>query len=702
MDRKNKLFNFIKENSLTPFSFNEIVLILGINQDDIPELEKLLNELLSEKKIVLTKKKRYKYNRENDVFQGEFIGHDKGFGFISCSEFEKDFFVSPEHKKNALNGDIVKFKILSEGTSEKRAVAAVTEIVERNNIMVVGTYVKSRNFGFVIADDKKFDKDIYISGKNRSTAMDGDKVVCTIINYGSKDKNPEGRITEVIGNFYENGNDVLSVIKKYELPHIFSDKVIDEAKKISEDMPTKEFGSRLDLTDKLIITIDGADAKDLDDAISVEKNEDGSYTLGVHIADVSHYVKENTKLDKEAYIRGTSVYLADRVVPMLPKELSNGICSLHPDVLRLTLSVFMKIDDKGEIKDYDFKTSIIKSKYRLTYDYVTDVLENGAECPKELYTMLSDMNKLASKLRMKRQKRGSLDFEFPECKIIYDEDNFPIDIKRYSMTVANNIIEEFMLAANEIVAEHVYWQNLPLIYRIHEQPEPDKVDKFKVFIKNMGYVFKGNHSEIHPKSYLELLEKIKGDKNEKIIQTVMLRSLMKAKYSPDNKGHFGLASKYYCHFTSPIRRYPDLIVHRVLKDIMAGKMDESRIEYYISFIEKAAAYTSERERVAENAERETIDIKKTEYMLDKIGEEFEGVISSVTNFGIFVELENTVEGLIRYETLRDDYYNFDETNYTAIGERYGKKYKIGDSVLIRVIDAKPQLMEVDFQLIKKI
>ncbi len=702
MDRKTKLFNFIKDNYQTPFTFNEIVLILGVNQSDTEELEKLLHELLSEKKIILTKKKRYKYNRENDIFTGEFIGHDKGFGFISCSEFEKDFFVSPEHKNNALNGDIVKFKIISEGSCDKRAVARITEITERKNHSVVGTYVKSRNFGFVIADDKKFDKDIYISGKNRSTAKDGDKVVCAILNYGGRDKNPEGKITEVIGDFYEAGNDVLSVIKKYELPYIFPDKVINEAKVLSEGIDEKEFLGRVNLTDKLIITIDGADAKDLDDAISIENNEDGSYTLGVHIADVSHYVKEKTKLDKEAYLRGTSVYLADRVVPMLPKELSNGICSLHPDVIRLTLSVFMKIDKEGEVKDYEFKTSYIKSKYRLTYDYVTDVLENSAECPEELSKMLFDMKKVALILRNKRQKRGSLDFDFPECKIIYDEDNFPIDIKRYSMTIANNIIEEFMLAANETVAEYVFWQNYPLIYRIHEQPDPDKVDKFRIFIKNMGYVFKGGHEEIYPKTYLELLEKIKGDKNEKIIQTVMLRSLMKAKYSQENKGHFGLASKFYCHFTSPIRRYPDLIVHRVLKDIIYGRMDDSRIEYYIGFIEKAAEYTSERERVAENAERETIDIKKAEYMLDKIGEEFEGVISSVTNFGIFVELENTVEGLIRYESMKDDYYDYDENNYVATGERFGRKYTIGDSVLVRVTDAKPQLMEVDFQLIKKI
>ena len=702
MDRKNKLYNFIKDNQLTPFSFNEIMLILGINEEDSGELDKLLHELLSEKKIILTKKKRYKYNKQNDVFQGEFVGHGKGFGFITAPGFEKDFFVSPEHKKNALNGDIVKFKIIGEGAGDKRTIACVTEIVERKNIAVVGTYLKNKNFGFVIADDKKFDKDIYISSKNRSTAKDGDKVVCAIINYGSKDKKPEGKITEVLGNFYEDGNDVLSVIKKYELPYEFSSKTAKEIEGITEGVSEKDMLERVDLTDELIITIDGADAKDLDDAISLKKNSDDTYTLGVHIADVSHYVKEKTELDKEAYKRGTSVYLADRVIPMLPKELSNGICSLHPDVIRLTLSVFMKIDTNGEVIDYEFKKSYIKSKHRLTYDYVTDVLENDAGCEEELYNLLSKMKELAFVLRKKRQKRGSLDFDFPECKIIYDENNFPIDIKRYSMTVANNIIEEFMLLANETVAEYVYWQNYPLMYRVHEEPEAEKVDKFKIFVKNMGYIFKGNHKDVHSKSYLELLEKIKGDKNEKIIQTVMLRSLMKAKYSAENKGHFGLASKFYCHFTSPIRRYPDLIVHRILKDIISGKMDEANIEHYNVFVEKAADHTSERERIAENAERETTDIKKAEYMLDKIGEEFEGVISSVTNFGIFIELENTVEGLVKYEKLRDDYYIFDENNYVAIGERYGRKYSIGDNVLIKVVDANPQLMEIDFQLIKKI
>ncbi|MBE7020293.1 MAG: ribonuclease R [Ruminococcaceae bacterium] len=702
MNRKEKIYNFIKDNQLTPFTFNEIALMLGVNSDDMEEFDKLLHELLSEKKIILTKKKRYKYNRQNDLFQGVFTGHDKGFGFISCPEFDKDFFVSPSDKKNALNGDVVRFKILSDAEGDKRTLAAVVEIVERKNITVVGTYIKNKNFGFVIADDKKFDKDIYIPGKNRSTANDGDKVVCTILDYGKNGKNPEGIITEVLGDFFEDGNDVLSVIKKYELPYIFPPKVMKEVECISSGISEKELQDRVNLTEKMIITIDGADAKDLDDAISVEKNSDNTYTLGVHIADVSHYVKEGTSLDKEAYKRGTSVYLADRVVPMLPKELSNGICSLHPDVLRLTLSVFMKINNKGEIVDYDFVSSYIKSKYRLTYDFVTKVLEDNEGCPDELKMLLHNMKELALLLRCKRQKRGSLDFDFPECKIIYDENNFPVDIKRYSMTIANNIIEEFMLLANETVAEHIYWQNYPLIYRIHEQPDPDKIDKFKIFIKNMGYVFKVSHEEIHPKSYLDLLEKIKGDKNERIIQTVMLRSLMKAKYSPENKGHFGLASKFYCHFTSPIRRYPDLIVHRVLKDSITGKIDEARIDFFDAFISKASEHTSERERIAESAERDTVDIKKAEYMMEKIGEEFEGVISSVTNFGIFVELDNTVEGLVRYEYMRDDYYIYDDTNYIAIGERTGKKYKIGDGVMVRVIDSNPQLMEVDFQLIKKI
>lgn len=701
MTRKEKLYNFIKENKLTPFSFNELVIMLDIKDEDIKELESLLSILLSEKKIILTKKKRYKYNTDSDLYEGEFIGHDKGFGFISSKDFEYDFFVSKDFKKNALNGDKVKFKIVKEKTSDRRAEAVITEIIERKNISVVGTFVKNRNFGFVIADDKKFDKDIFISKKNWLTASDGDKVVCSILSYGNYDKKPEGKIIEVLGNFYEDGNDVLSVIKKYDLPYIFPKKVLNEVKTVSETISENDLHNRVDLRDKLIITIDGEDAKDLDDAISLSKIED-KYILGIHIADVSHYVYKDTNIDKEAYLRGTSVYLADRVIPMLPKELSNGICSLHPGVDRLTMSVFITINKKGDILDYDFKQSVINSKHRLTYNEVTDILTKDKKCDKKLKSLLLNMESLAMILRKKRQNRGSLDFDFPECKIIYDKNNNPVDITKYTLSVSNYIIEEFMLLANETVAEYVYWQNKPLIYRIHEEPDPEKIDKFKIFIKNMGYTLKGGHDGIHPKTLLELLEKIKGDKNEKIIQTIMLRSLMKARYSIENKGHFGLSSKFYCHFTSPIRRYPDLIVHRILKLILNNQFDEELTEYYISYIDKASLHTSEREKVAENAERETEDIKKAIYMMGKIGEEFSSVISSVTNFGLFVELENTVEGLIRYEDLRDDYYIFDEKNYVARGERLGRKYTIGDNVIVRVKDANPQLMEVNFELIKKV
>ena len=701
MTRKEKLYNFIKENKITPFSFNELVIMLDVKDEDITELETLLGILLSEKKIILTKKKRYKYNTNADLYEGEFIGHDKGFGFISSSDFEYDFFVAKESKKNALNGDKVKFKIVKEKTADKRAEAVITDVLERKNISVVGTFKKNKNFGFVIADDKKFDKDIFISKKNWLTAKDGDKVVCSILSYGNYDKKPEGKITEVLGNFFEDGNDVLSVIKKYDLPYIFPKKVLNELNSFSETISEKDLTGRLDLRDKLVITIDGEDAKDLDDAISLFKIED-KYILGVHIADVSHYVHKGTNIDKEAYLRGTSVYLADRVVPMLPKELSNGICSLHPGVDRLTMSVFITVNKKGEILDYDFKESVINSKYRLTYNEVTEILTKNKKCDKKLNSLLLNMESLAMILRKKRQKRGSLDFDFPECKIIYDKNNNPVEITKYTLSVSNYIIEEFMLLANETVAEYVYWQNKPLIYRIHEEPDPEKMDKFKIFIKNMGYTLKGGNDGIHPKTLLELLDKIKGDKNEKIIQTIMLRSLMKAKYSIENKGHFGLASKFYCHFTSPIRRYPDLIVHRILKMILNNELNDDITEEYISYIDKASYHTSERERIAENAERETEDIKKAIYMMSKIGEEFIGVISSVTNFGIFVELENTVEGLIRYEDLRDDYYIFDEKNYVASGEKFRRKYTIGDNVLVKVKDANPQLMEVNFELVKKV
>jgi len=699
MNRKEKLFNFIKDNRETPFSYNEIVIMLDIKEPDLSELDTLLSELLSEKKIILTKKKRYKYNKENDYFEGVFIGNDRGFGFIKSEDYKDDFFVAPENKKDALNKDRVKFKIISEGDKDRRASAVVVEIVERNNSFVVGTFVKSRNFGFVIADDKKLAKDIFISKKNDLSARDGEKVVCKIINFGNKTKKPEGVITEVIGFFDIGGNDMISVIKKYDLPVEFPCEVIREAKNKSSEY--FDYENRIDLRDKLVITIDGEDAKDLDDAISLKKTGD-YYILGVHIADVSHYVEEKSHLDKEAYKRGTSVYLADRVIPMLPKELSNGICSLHPGVDRLTVSAFMTIDKKGKVISCEFKRSVINSKHRMTYTEVTDILENNKSCDKKLKTLLVNMKELALILRRKRKNRGSLDFDFPECKIIYDKNNFPVDIQKYEMSISNYIIEEFMLIANETVAEYVFWQNKPFIYRIHEQPDPDKMDKFKILIKNMGYSLKGSSGEIHPKALLDLLEKIKGDKAERIIQTIMLRSLMKARYSPENKGHFGLSSKYYCHFTSPIRRYPDLIVHRLLKLLMDGTYDDNTAERYMAYVERASLYTSEREEVAENAERETKDIKKAVYMKKRIGEWFEGVISSVTNFGLFVELDNTVEGLIRYENINDDYYNFDDKMYVATGERTGKKFTIGDRVVVEIEDANPQLMEIDFRLIKKI
>ena len=702
MTRKEKLLNFIKDNKFTPFSYNELALMLDVREEDLYELTRLLDELLSDKKVTLTKKKRYKYNEENDLYDGEFIGHDKGYGFIVSKDFEKDFFVSKENRKNALNKDVVKFKIIRQASDEKRAEAEIVSVLERKNQSVVGTFCKNKNFGFVIADDKKFDKDIFISKKNCSYAKDKDKVVCQIIDFGKEGRKPEGKIVEVIGDFFDKGNDVLSVIKKYDLPYIFPKKVIEDAKIINKEVGVDKIKERLDLRDKLIITIDGEDAKDLDDAISISKIEDNTYILGVHIADVSSYVKEGSEIDKEAYKRGTSVYLADRVVPMLPKELSNGICSLHPSVDRLAMSVFMTVDSKGNIINYDFKETVINSKYRMTYKEVTDILENGKKCDKKLYSLLSNMKSLAEILRRKRKMRGSLDFDFPECKIIYDENNFPVEITKYNLTIANYIIEEFMLLANETVAEYIYWQNKPMIYRIHEEPDPEKIDKFKIFIKNLGYTLKGGNDGIHPKTLLELLEKIKGDKSEKIIQTIMLRSLMKARYSPENKGHFGLSSKFYCHFTSPIRRYPDLLVHRILKKILNNELNENEIERYTSYIDKAAEHTSERERIAEQSERETEDIKKAIYMSERIGLEFEGVVSSVTGFGIFVELDNTVEGLVRYENIYDDFYIYDEKNHSVTGERKGKRYTIGDRVLIKVINSNPQLMEIDFELIKKI
>lgn len=702
MDRKQKVFEFIKETRNTPLRLDELMAVLEVPESDKEEFTEVLRQLLREDKLHLTKKKRYAYNEKGDCHKAKFVGHDKGFGFAELLEEEgQDIFIKSDCVNGAMNGDTVLIKIVRQATEDRRSEGEVVEILERANTRLVGTFQKCKNFGFVIADEKKMNMDIYIPSKGINGAKNGQKVVCRLTQYGGKNKKPEGKIVEVIGFPDEADNDILSVIKQYGLSEEFPKKVMAEAKRVSKISDEDKKG-RLDLTGEPIITIDGDDAKDLDDAISLKKLENGDYYLGVHIADVSHYVRDKSQLDKEAFERGTSVYLVDRVIPMLPRELSNGICSLNPHEDRLAMSTFMTIDQSGKVKDHQVHPSVIRSCHRMTYRNVTRILEgdSGEDLKqyKDIEPMLFQMKELAMLLREKRRARGSLDFNFPECKVELDENNRPVGIYKYELSISNFIIEEFMLITNETIAEYVFWQNKPFVYRIHEEPESEKMQKFFILVKNLGYRIK-MPKEIKPRQLLEILELCKGKKEEKIISTIMLRSLMKAKYSPENKGHYGLAAKYYCHFTSPIRRYPDLIIHRILKLILENKMEGEALARYQALTERAALQSSDREMIADNAERDTQDIKKAEYMQQFIGEEMEGIISSVTGFGIFVELENTIEGLIRYADIEGEFFDFIETNYTAVGKRTGKTFSIGDRVRVRVKAASPALRQIDFELL---
>lgn len=544
--------------------------------------------------------------------------------------------------------------------------------------------------------------DIFIPKSEINNAKTNELVIVEITKWPEKRRNPEGKIIEILGHKNDTGTDILAIIKKYGLPEDFPEDVNAEAERIPEEIREEEIKRRLDLRDKTIFTIDGADAKDLDDAISIEKLENGNYKLGVHIADVTYYVRENSPLDKEALKRGTSVYLVDRVIPMLPRKLSNGVCSLHPGVSRLALSIFMEIDKNGKVLDHQIVETIIESKERLIYDDISDLLENDDPEQKQRYSHILEDLKLAEELcrilTKMREERGSIDFDFPEAKIILDEKGRPVDVKKYDRRIANRIIEEFMLISNETVAEYMYWTDIPFLYRIHEDPDIEKINDFNKFIHNFGYHLKGTQ-EIHPKELQELIKKIENTREETIINTLMLRSLRKAKYSAEIEGHFGLAAKYYTHFTSPIRRYPDLQIHRIIKEFINNKINDKRIDKLRALLPKVAEQSSTTERTADEASRETDDLKKVEYMANRIGQEYEGIISGVMPFGIFVELGNTIEGLVHISTLIDDYYEYDQPNYRFIGERTKKIYRIGDEVRIRVVGTDVANRQIDFILV---
>ena len=637
---------------------------------------------------------------------GTYSKSQKGFGFVKPEDCEEEIYISKENSQNALNGDLVIIEITAEKTADKKAEGRIIKIIKHEKDTVVGTFQKSRNFGFVVPDDKNFGTDIFISKSNWGKARNNHKVLVKITKYPEKGKNAEGQIIEILGGINEAGVDMLSLIKQYELPAEFPTEVVHEAKAFGDKINPDDIKGRKDLRKDIVFTIDGEDAKDLDDAIHVEKLPNGNYRLDVHIADVSNYVREKTELDKEAYLRGTSIYMLGRVIPMLPRELSNGICSLNAGQARLTLSCSMEITPKAKVVASDIYKGVINVTERMTYTDVQKIIDKSDNEVLERYkNYISDfelMAELATILKEKRRENGYLNLDIPESKIILDKDGYAVDVKKYETYFANEIIEQFMLIANETVAEKFYWLQAPFIYRNHEAPDLDKIKDLNKVLYNFGYKIKISKEDIiYPNEFAKILEDVKGKDEEKVISNIILRTLRVAKYEAENKGHFGIASKYYCHFTSPIRRYPDLFIHRIISKYLESNymVNDFFIKKYSARAEKRAENCSERERRAVKVEREAEEIKKAEYMESKIGEEYDGIISSITSFGIFVELENTVEGLVRYERLGDEYFIYNDELKQAIGERTNKVYKIGDRVRIKVADANKELKRIDFEIL---
>ncbi|HSQ88389.1 ribonuclease R [Romboutsia sp.] len=704
---KERLLGLIKEDAYNPLKKEELALIFEIHASEMPMFYNFLDELEEDGYICKTKKGKIIGPKGMGYFVGKFVSHRKGFGFVeSDEEYTQDLFIPASDINGAMHNDRVMAEIVTPATDERRAEGRIIKIIEREITRIVGVFQPNKNFGFVVPDNKKFNKDIYIPKKFFSGARENDKVVCEITVWPQEDRKPEGKIVEILGQKGEKEVEIASIIRAHGLPEEFPKKVLDEAENVAVEIPQEEVDRRLDIRDMKTFTIDGDDAKDLDDAISIEVLPDGNFKLGVHIADVTHYVKEKSKLDKEALKRATSVYLVDTVIPMLPKTLSNGVCSLNPFEDKLTLSIFMEIDRKGNVKKYDIKETIINSKARMTYTEVSDILEKDDEKLKVTFANLVDDFKtaevLARILMERRTKRGALDFDFPEAKIILTKEGKVADIKHYERRISNKMIEEFMLISNETIAEHYFWLNLPFVYRIHETPSPEKMQDLSKFISTFGYTIKGDLEQVHPKALQAIIEQIKGKREEEAISTIMLRSLKQARYSPDCSGHFGLSAKYYSHFTSPIRRYPDLQIHRIIKEQLNNKINQKRQEQLTNIVDYASTQSSERERAAELAERDVKDYYKAVYMADKVGEEFDGIVSSVTSFGMFIELPNTVEGLSRLANMNDDYYIYDDMTYTIMGERTKKTYRIGDPVRIKVDNVNVDLREIDFKILYKI
>ena len=700
--RKQMIYEFICDEFYVPMKLKELAILLQVPKDQRNELKKVMDSLEAEGKVRVSSKGKYVKN-ENQPLVGTFTAHPRGFGFVSIEGQEEDIFIGEDDMNGAFHNDQVEI-VITKSPVGKRKEGKVIRILSHGTTRLVGYFERNKNFGFVLPDNQKFVKDIFVPLERSKGAVTGHKVVVELTKYGGENKKPEGKVVEIIGHINDPGTDIMSIVKGYDLPTEFPAKVLNQAERVAQEVSEADMAGRMDVRDWQMVTIDGEDAKDLDDAITISK-EGNLYKLGVHIADVTNYVQERSALDREAYERGTSVYLVDRVIPMLPHALSNGICSLNEGVDRLALSCIMTVNDKGMVVDHKIAETVVRVDRRMTYTSVKKILEEQDEEEiakyEDLVPMFKLMEELAAILREKRRKRGSIDFDFPETKMILDKDGTPIDIKPYDRNVATKIIEDFMLLANETVAEDYFWQEIPFVYRTHDVPDEDKIKKLATFINNFGHSMHIANKEIRPKEIQKLLAKIEGTSEEMLISRLALRSMKQARYSAENTGHFGLAAQYYCHFTSPIRRYPDLQIHRIIKDNLRGRMNQDKVNHYEAILDEVAKKSSERERLAEEAERETIKLKKVEYMTERLGEEFEGVISSITKWGFYVELPNTIEGLIHVTNMRDDHYNYVEERYEMVGEHTGKTYKLGETVWVRVIGTDFLQRTIDFELVRK-
>lgn len=697
--RKKMIYDFMCDDMYVPMKIKELAIVLGVKKDQRPQLEQILNELMTEGRIVCSKRGKFSKSEEKKI-TGTFQAHPKGFGFVSVEGEKEDIFIPESETNGAMHMDTVEISV-SPAVTGRRKEGKVLHVLERGMKQVVCTYQLNKNFGFAVPDNPKFGSDIFIPLERSKGAVNGHKVVVEITQYGKKGKNPEGKVVEILGHINDPGVDILSIVRAYGLPVEFDPKVMTQVEHVAKPVSEADMAGRMDLRDWQMVTIDGEDAKDLDDAVSLTMDHE-NYILGVHIADVSNYVQEHSALDTEALKRGTSVYLVDRVIPMLPHALSNGICSLNQGEERLALSCIMTVNPKGEIIDHTITESVICVNRRMTYTNVKKILaDHDPEVMAEyepLIPMFEKMAELAAILRKKRMKRGSIDFDFPETKVILDKNGNPVDIRPYDRNVATKLIEDFMLAANETVAAEYYWRELPFVYRTHEQPDSEKIQKLSTFINNFGYSLHIGSDEVHPKELQKLLEKIDGTSEEPLISRLTLRSMKQARYTVENTGHFGLAADCYCHFTSPIRRYPDLQIHRIIKDSLRGRLGEKRIGHYTQILPEVAKHASEMERRADEAERETIKLKKVQYMEKHIGETFAGVISGVAEYGFFVELENTVEGLVRVTSLTDDFYQYYEETYELVGEATNRRFKLGQQVRVTVDNCDRIMRTIDFTL----